>query len=79
MFILINMSCSEELVIYTSVANTVYIEEILVDIIFERKYFDKWSLSFITMLYCLKNFMFDSLAAQACLHIEWLINDVHLI
>ena len=55
---------------YTSVANTVYIEEILVDIIFDRKYFDKWSLSFITMLYCLKNFMFDSLAAHACLHIE---------
>ena len=70
MFILVDMSCSEELVMYTSVANTVYIEEILMDIIFDRKYFDKWSLSFITMLYCLKNLMFDSLAVHACLHIK---------
>ena len=55
---------------YTSVANTVYIEEILMDIIFDRQYFDTWSLSFITMLYCLKNFMFDSLAVHTCLHIK---------
>ena len=55
---------------YTSVANTVYIEEILMDIIFDRKCFDKWSLSFITMLYYLKDFMVDSLAAHACLHIK---------
>ena len=41
MFILIDMSCSEKLVMYTSVANTVYIEEILMDIIFDRKYFDR--------------------------------------
>ena len=69
MFILIDMSCSEKLVMYTSVANTVYIEEILMDIIFDRKYFDRWSLSFTTMLYCLKNFMVDGLAVHilACI------------
>ena len=54
MFILVDMSCSEELVMYTSVANTVYIEEILMDIIFDRKYFDRWSLSFTKCCIALK-------------------------